>query len=110
VRRRLRGFWPLDAPHLIDLEIASTFRRLEAAGRVSSRRALVALDDLTALPLERHPAATLLPRIWQLRRILTAYDASYVALAEALDVPLLTTDARLARAHGHGARVELVHA
>jgi len=82
---------------------------MEAGGRLSSRRALAALEDLLELPLERHEAAALLPRIWQLRQTLTPYDASYVALAEALDSPLLTTDARLARAHGHGARVELVH-
>jgi hypothetical protein len=64
--------------------------------------------DLSDLPMHRYPHDVLLPRIWELRHNLTAYDAVYVALAEALDAPLLTRDRRLATASGHGARVDLV--
>jgi predicted nucleic acid-binding protein len=68
----------------------------------------MALIDLTDLPLRRYPHDLLLPRIWDLRNNLTAYDAAYVALAEALNAPLLTRDRRLATAAGHFAQVELV--
>lgn len=68
------------------------------------------MEDLLALPIRRYPARPLLRRIWELRRTHTAYDASYVALAEALGVPLLTADARLARSHGHHAQIELLEA
>ena len=67
-----------------------------------------ALADLAELPLRRYPHHFLLPRVWDLRNNLTAYDAVYIALAEALDAPLLTRDRRLATAAGHHARVELV--
>jgi predicted nucleic acid-binding protein len=62
---------------------------------------------LSDLPLSRYPHDVLLPRVWELRHNLTAYDAVYVALAEALDAPLLTCDRRLAAARGHHARVDL---
>ena len=68
----------------------------------------MALMDLTDLPLRRYPHDFLLPRIWDLRNNLTAYDATYVALAEALDAPLLTRDRRLAAAAGHQAQIELI--
>jgi len=64
--------------------------------------------DLADFPLRRYPHDLLLPRIWDLRNNLTAYDATYVALAEALDAPLLTRDRRLAAAAGHRAQIELV--
>jgi predicted nucleic acid-binding protein len=67
-----------------------------------------ALDDLSDFPLHRYPNDVLLPRVWELRHNLTAYDAVYVALAEALDARLVTRDRRLAAASGHRARVELV--
>jgi predicted nucleic acid-binding protein len=98
----------LHAPHLLDLEVAQTFRRCVAAGILSSARAREALDDFALLDIERYPHAQLLPRIWQLRENLTAYDAAYVVLAEALGCPLLTCDRRLAQAPGIRARVELV--
>lgn len=71
-------------------------------------RAQQALSDLADLPISRYPHDLFLFRIWQLRQNLTAYDAAYVALAEALSAPLLTRDARLASAPGHRARVELL--
>lgn len=98
----------LAAPHLLDLEVAQVLRRYVAAGEITPARGRAALDDLADLPLERYPHDLLLSRIWALRDNLTAYDAAYVALAEALDAPLLTRDRRLAGAAGHGAKVELV--
>jgi predicted nucleic acid-binding protein len=97
----------LHAPHLIDVEVAQVLRRYSAAGELSEERGRGALADLSAMPLERYPHEPLLQRAWELRRKLTAYDAVYVALAEALEAPLLTRDARLARSRGHRARIEL---
>ncbi len=98
----------LHAPHLLDIEIAQVLRRLAAAGEIFEDRGRAALADLSDLPVRRYPHDLLLPRIWTLRHNLTAYDAAYVALAEALDAPLITRDGRLAAAPGHGARVEVV--
>jgi predicted nucleic acid-binding protein len=98
----------LHAPHLVDLEVAQVLRRYAAAGDLSPERGTQALDDLADLPLNRYPHDLFLPRIWQLRGQLTAYDAAYVALAEALAAPLVTRDAALARAGGHEARIELL--
>jgi predicted nucleic acid-binding protein len=91
----------LHAPHLIDIEVVSAIRRLVAAGEASPTRAVEAITDLLDLPLVRYPHEILVPRIWQLRDNFSSYDAAYLALAESLTehgVPLLTTDARLARA------------
>jgi predicted nucleic acid-binding protein len=93
------------APHLVEFEAASALRRLALAGELSARRGLGALEDLRELPVIRYPAAHLLGAIWRLRENLTAYDAAYVALAELLDVPLVTTDVRLARSTGHTAKI-----
>lgn len=98
----------LHAPHLLDLEVAQVLRRYEAAGLVSGARARQSLDDLASLGVTRYAHEDLLPRIWQLRGNLTAYDAAYIALAEALDAPLVTRDRKLAGTPGHRARVELV--
>jgi predicted nucleic acid-binding protein len=98
----------LHAPHLLDVEVAQVIRRYEANGEIDSERGRTALADHADLPLHRYPHDFLLPRVWGLRHNLTAYDAVYVALAEALDVPLLTRDQRLAAAAAHYARVELV--
>ena len=98
----------LHAPHLIDVEVAQVVRRYAAAGELDAERGREALADLADLPLLRYPHDLLLPRIWELRHNLTAYDAAYVALAEALGAPLLTRDRRLAAAPGHHAQVELV--
>jgi predicted nucleic acid-binding protein len=84
------------APELIDLEVAAVWRRTLA----DERRAALALADLAELPLRRAPHLPLLARCWELRHNLTPYDAAYVALAEALELTLLTADSRLARAGG----------
>ena len=96
------------APHLLDVEVAQVMRRLVATDVISASRAKEALDDLLDLSLIRHPHMPWLPRIWELRHNLTAYDATYVALAEALDGPLLTCDRKLAKATNHRAKVELL--
>ena len=98
----------LHAPHLLDVEVAQVIRRYAAKGEIDAERGRVALADLADFPLRRYPHDFLLPRIWDLRNNLTAYDAAYVALAEALDTPLLTRDRRLAATAGHGAQIELV--
>ena len=98
-RARLRGE-RLTAPELVDLEVTSVWRRQVRDGAMDARRAALALADLTALPLRRAPHRALLARCWELRDNLTVYDAAYVALAEALEVTLLTGDGRLARATG----------
>ena len=98
----------LHAPHLLDIEVAQVIRRYAANGEIDSERGRAALTDLADFPFRRYPHDFLLPRVWDLRNNLTAYDAVYVALAEALDAPLLTRDQRLAAAAGHHARVELV--
>lgn len=97
----------LHAPHLLDVEIAQALRRLVRLEDIDAERAEHALEDLENLVIERHPHQELLARVWQLRESMTAYDGAYVALAEALDAPLLTCDAKLARSHGHGAKIEL---
>lgn len=97
----------LHAPHLIDLEVASVLRGLEARRLLSTADATRAISDLVGLDLARYAHDVLLPRVWQLRANLTAYDAAYIALAEHLDSPLVTCDARLAAAPGTRARVEL---
>ena len=89
------------APHLIDVEVISALRRLVASGQAPAPRGEEAIVDLLDLPIERYPHDILVPRVWQLRDNFSAYDAPYVALAEALaddPVPLLTADPRLARA------------
>jgi len=98
-RARLRG-QRLAAPHLIDLEVLSAWRRLVSTGDLDGRRAELALGDLALLRVERVAHTPLLGRCWELRSTLTVYDAAYVALAEALDVPLVTADRRLAAAPG----------
>lgn len=98
----------LHAPHLLDVEVAHVVRRYILMGHVSAERGRTALSDLAELPISRYPHDLFLPRIWELRRTVTAYDAAYVALAEALAAPLLTRDGRLATSSGHAATIELV--
>jgi predicted nucleic acid-binding protein len=98
----------MHAPHLLDIEVAHAIRRYAASGEISDERGRHALVDLADLPVQRYPHAVLLPRIWSLRHSISAYDAAYVALAEALDANLITRDKRLAAASGHHATIELV--
>jgi predicted nucleic acid-binding protein len=98
----------LHVPHLADVEVAQTLRRYVREGELDAASAGVALSDLRALDVERHSHEPLLDRVWALRDKLTAYDAVYVALAEALDTTVVTCDGRLARAPGMARRVELV--
>ena len=106
--RIFSGAATLHAPHLLDIEVAQVLRRYAAAGAITAARGQAALEDLADLALIRYPHEWLLDRVWELRANLTAYDAAYVALAEALDLPLVTCDGRIASAPGHRARVEMV--
>ena len=94
---------PFAAPHLLDVEVISALRNLNAAGRIDPHRIGEYLEGLAWLPAERYPHSPLLGRIWELRHNFTAYDAAYIALAEALNATLYTTDEKLRR--GHRARV-----
>jgi predicted nucleic acid-binding protein len=98
----------IHAPYLIDVEVAQVLRRLVHARELTLARGALALNDFAELVIERHPHRPLLGRIWSLRTSLSAYDAAYVALAEALAAPMLTCDDKLARAHGHSARIEII--
>ena len=97
----------LHVPHLIDIEVAHAMRRAWLQGLIDEVRAEEALDDLAAWLLVRYPHDLFLPRVWSLRHNVTAYDAVYVALAETLEVTLLTCDARLASSAGHDAMIEI---
>lgn len=105
-RARLHGE-RLAIPELADLEVTSVLRRQMKAGALDARRARLAVDDLAALPARRAPHRPLLPRCWELRDHLTIYDAAYVALAEAMNITLLTGDQKLARAPGPQCRIEI---
>ena len=94
-------------PHVFEVEVLSALRRHTLAGNVSARRADQLLEDLTSMRVTRYPHTALLPRMWELRENVTVHDAAYVALAETLDMPLITTDARLGRASGIRATVEV---
>jgi predicted nucleic acid-binding protein len=98
----------LHAPHLVDVEIAQGLRRLVRTREVPSGRAEEAIADLGDLDLYRHSHLELLARAWKLRANITAYDAMYVALAEALDAAVVTCDGPLAKAPGHRARIEVI--
>ena len=98
----------LHAPHLIDLEVAQVLRRYVARVQIPEQRAREALDDFRDLDMNRYPHDVLLPRIWELRHNVSSYDAAYLSLAEVLEAPLLTTDARLARVVDTRAVIEVL--
>ena len=98
----------LHAPHLIDIEITQTLRRLVSLRQITAARGKQAIEDHGALEIKRAEHKDLLERVWTLLDSVTAYDAAYVVLAEILDAPLVTCDVKLARSHGHKARIELI--
>jgi predicted nucleic acid-binding protein len=109
IRARLREAGDiLAAPELIDMEVLQVLRRFTRGEAIDSGQALDAIDLFEALPMERFSHAPLRGRIWSLRENLTAYDAAYVSLAEMLDAPLWTRDAKLLSVPGRTARVEVV--
>ncbi len=107
VRERLGQAEDVHIPHLFDVEVLHALRRHSLRGYLSGEQGRLILGLLHQMRAVRYPHAPLAARIWELRENLSAYDAAYVALAEALDAPLVTMDARLARAPGIRAEVEL---
>lgn len=97
----------IDAPHLLDVEVLSVLRGLVLGGKLDLDEAVQARADHFAFTITRHEIAPLADRIWQLRHQFTSYDASYLALAEALQAPLLTCDAKLATG-GHDAEIHII--
>lgn len=104
--RPLEADGDLHAPHLIDVEATHALRRMVRRGELAASRAEGMREDLREVTLMRYPHVGLLDRMWELRENLTAYDAAFVALSEALEAPLVTADARLGAATGHRAVVE----
>jgi predicted nucleic acid-binding protein len=98
----------LHAPHLMDVELAQALRRLTRTGEVAPGRAAEAIVDLADLDVHRHAHVDLLGRAWKLRENVTAYDAMYIALAEALNAPIVTCDRPLARTPGHHATIDVI--
>jgi predicted nucleic acid-binding protein len=108
-RERLERDGDLRAPHLLDLEVASALRRMEANQEIPASRAAEALEDFTSVvPIRRYPHRPLLERVWELRANVKTYDASYVALAEVLGCTLVTRDASLSRVRSVRCPVELL--
>lgn len=106
--RRALSAEQLHAPHLVDSEVASGLRRRVAARQLSDTQGLAVLNAWRGLAVTRYAVHTLLGRVWELRHNLSAYDAGYVALAEALSCGLVTADARLSRATGIQCPITLV--
>ena len=107
IRQRLATDTDHAAPHLIDVEVLSVIRRHHMLGHLDATAAAQAVDDLREWPGERVGHRALLERAWELRATVRAWDAMYVALAEALDATLVTLDTRLANASGPRCRLEL---
>ena len=98
----------IHVPALVDLEVAQVLRRYVSRKDITASRGRASLDLMAVFPLERYYHDPLLPRIWELRENMTASDAAYVALAEALRAPFVTCDARLAKAPGIRTSVEVL--
>lgn len=107
LRRRLHGE-TVAGPDLLRIEVVSVIRRQARTGSLTAAQADAAIDDLLAFPIWVLPTASLLPRAWELREDVTAYDGCFVALAEVLACPLVTADRRLATAPGTRCEVEVV--
>jgi predicted nucleic acid-binding protein len=106
-RERLRGE-SVAGPDLLLVEVASVLRRHAGKGSLTEHQADAAIDDLLSFPITVYPTAPLLRRVWELRPNVTAYVGCYVALAEAIGVPLVTADRRLANAPGLRCAIEVV--
>ncbi len=104
---RLADDGDLHAPHLVDVEFLHALRRLVNTGKLDEASAEQFRSDFELLALTRYPHTHLADRMWELRTNLTAYDAAFVALAEALEIVLITSDGRIARSPGHRAQVEV---
>ncbi len=98
----------VSVPDLVDVEVVSVLRRRWLAKTMTARRFATAIDDLALLPADRYPVLPFMPRAYELRADVSAYDAAYVALAEQLDCSLLTADARLASAPGPRCAITVV--
>lgn len=107
-RDAIRQRGGVSAPDLVDVETVAVLRKRWLAGALSARRFASAVRDLEDLAIDRYPTVRLMWRAYELRDNVTAYDAAYVALAEALGCPLATADGRLAKASGVRCEVELV--
>ena len=97
----------LHVPHLFEIEVLNALRHHALRRGISERRSLELLEDLATMSISRYAHTAMLPRIWELRDNVSAYDAAYIALAETLEAPLITRDARLACAPGIRATVEV---
>lgn len=107
VRERLRQTEDVHVPHIFDVEVIQALRRHSLRGDLSEENSRLILSLLQEMKVIRYPHIGLLPRIWELKENVTAYDAAYVALAEVLNAPLVTMDAKLAQAPGIRAAVEV---
>lgn len=108
IKERLRDAAIVHVPVTIDAELLHALRKHALAGVVGVQHSNAALEMLGGTTLSRHSVQPFAPRMWSLRHNVTTYDAAYVALAESLDIPLLTRDARLSRSSGHTARIEYI--
>jgi predicted nucleic acid-binding protein len=106
LRDRIASDGDVHAPHLIDVEFIHALRRLVAGRAISIERADACREDFALTAIRRYPHVDLRERIWELRSNFSAYDAAFVSLAEALDAPLVTVDARLARSAARFVAVE----
>lgn len=108
IRGRLKEAGSWFAPHSIDVECMSAWRALRLRGEIDDHALARALDGLATWPIERLATTWLIPRIHELSPAVTPYDGAYIAIAEALALPLLTRDARLARASGPRCQFEVI--